>query len=72
MREKGTMWQIGVLTRKLCTFSVQNGSFLSFFGITKKGQTFEGFGRKMAHSLRPESGFLLTFIAETRFPSGYG
>ena len=31
MRETGTMWQIGVLTGKPCTFLVQAGSFLAFW-----------------------------------------
>ena len=31
MREIGTMWQIGVLTGKPCTFLVQNGSVSAFW-----------------------------------------
>ena len=49
MREIGTMWQIGVLTGKPCTLLVQNGLFSAFWHCKKKGETFEGFGRKMAH-----------------------
>ena len=32
MREIGTMWQIGVLTGKGCTFMVQHGSFSALLG----------------------------------------
>ena len=36
MREIGTMWQIGVLTGKPCTFFVQNGSFSAFWHYKNK------------------------------------
>ena len=36
MREIGTMWQIGVLTGKPCTFLVQNRSFSAFWHYKNK------------------------------------
>ena len=36
MCEIGTMWQIGVLTGKPCTFLVQNGSFSAFWHYKNK------------------------------------
>ena len=36
MREISTMWQIGILTGKLCTFLVQNGSFSVFWHYKNK------------------------------------
>ena len=44
-----TMWQIGVLTGKLCIFWYKMGHFRHFC-TTKTRETLEGFGRKMAHS----------------------
>ena len=41
MREIGTMWQIGVLTGKPCTFLAQMGHFRRF-GTTKIGRDFRG------------------------------
>ena len=35
MREIGTMWQIGVLTGKPCTFSVQNGVIFGVLALQK-------------------------------------
>ena len=42
MREIGTMWQIGVLTRKPCTFWVQNGSFSAFWRYKNKERLSRG------------------------------
>ena len=39
MREIGTMWQIGVLTGKPCTFLAQNGSYSAFWHYKNK-ETF--------------------------------
>ena len=36
MREIGTMWQIGVLTGKPCTFLARNGSFSAFWHYKNK------------------------------------
>ena len=43
VREIGTMWQVGVLIGKLCTFVI-----FGVLALTKKGETFEvgPFGRK--------------------------
>ena len=43
MREIGTMWQIGVLTEKPCTFLSQNGSFSAFWHYKNK----ERFSRRL-------------------------
>ena len=42
MREIGTMWQIGVLTGKPCTFCVQNGSFSAFWRYKNKERVSRG------------------------------
>ena len=42
MREVGTMWQIGVLTGKQCTFLVQNGSFSVFWHYKNKERLSRG------------------------------
>ena len=42
MREIGTMWQIGVLTGKPCTFLVQNGSFSAFWHYKNKERLSRG------------------------------
>ena len=42
MREIGTMWQIGVLTGKTCTFLVQNGSFSAFWHYKIKDRHSRG------------------------------
>ena len=42
MREIGTMWQIGVLTGKPCTFLVQNGSFSAFWHYKNKERVSGG------------------------------
>ena len=42
MREIGTMWQIGVLTGKPCTFLVQNGSFSAFRHYKNKERLSRG------------------------------
>ena len=42
MREIGTMWHIGVLTGKPCTFLVQNGSFSAFWHYKKKERLLMG------------------------------
>ena len=36
MREIGTMWQIGILTGKPCTFLAQNGSFSALWRYKNK------------------------------------
>ena len=51
MREVGTMWQIGVLTGKPCTFFVQKSVvFRRFCHYKNKERPSKGFGSKMAHS----------------------
>ena len=77
MREIGTMWQIGVLTGKPCTFLVQNRSFSAFWHYKNKERLSRGLGVKwhiflLLVLMPPESAFLLGFIAKTGFPSGYG
>ena len=42
MCEIGTMWQIGVLTGKSCTFLVQNGSFSRFLYYKNKERISRG------------------------------
>ena len=42
MREIGTMWQIGVLTGKPCTFLVQNGSFSALWHYKNKERFSRG------------------------------
>ena len=42
MREIGTMWQIGVLTGKPCTFLVQNGSFSAFLHYKNRDRVSRG------------------------------
>ena len=42
MREIGTMWQIGVLTGKPCTFLVQNGPFSAFRHYKNKERLSRG------------------------------
>ena len=42
MREIGTMWQIGVLAGKPCTFLVQNGSFSAFWHYKNKERLSRG------------------------------
>ena len=42
MREIGTMWQIGVLKGKPCTFLVQNGSFSAFWHYKNKERLSRG------------------------------
>ena len=42
MREIGTMWQIGVLTGKPCTFLVQNWSFSAFWHYKNKEKLSRG------------------------------
>ena len=42
MREIGTMWQIGVLTVKPCTFLVQNGSFSAFWHYKNRERLLMG------------------------------
>ena len=42
MREIGTMWQIGVLTGKPCTFLLQNGSFSAFWHYKNKERLSRG------------------------------
>ena len=42
MREIGTMWQIGVLTGKLCTFLVKNRSFSAFWHYKNKERLSKG------------------------------
>ena len=42
MREIGTMWQIGVLTGKPCTFLVQNRSFSAFWHYKNKERLSKG------------------------------
>ena len=42
MREIGTMWQIGALTGKPCTFLVQNGSFSAFRHYKNKERLSRG------------------------------
>ena len=42
MREIGTMWQIGVLAGKPCTFLVQNGSFSAFSQYKNKERLLKG------------------------------
>ena len=42
MREIGTMWQIGVLTGKPCTFLAQNGSFSAFWHYKNKERLSRG------------------------------
>ena len=41
-REIGTMWQIGVLTGKPCTFLVKNRSFSAFWHYKNKGGLSKG------------------------------
>ena len=43
MREIGTMWRIGVLTGKPCTFLLQNGSFSAFSHYKNKESFSRGF-----------------------------
>ena len=50
MREIGTMWQIGVLTGKPCTFLVQNGSFSAFWRYKNKERLSKGLDVKWAYS----------------------
>ena len=47
MREIGTMWQIGVLTGKPCTFLVQNGSFSAFWHYKNKERLSKGLDVKL-------------------------
>ena len=42
MREIGTMWQIGVLTGKPCTFLVKNRSFSAFWHYKNKERLSKG------------------------------
>ena len=42
MCEIGTMWQIGVLTGKPCTFLVQNGSFSTLWHYKNKERFLKG------------------------------
>ena len=42
MREIGTMWQIGVLTGKPCTFLVKNRSFSAFWHYKNKERPSKG------------------------------
>ena len=42
MSEIGTMWQIGVLTGKPCTFLVQNESFSAFWHYKNKEKLLRG------------------------------
>ena len=42
MHEIGTMWQIGVLTKKPCTFLVQNRSFSAFWHYKNKERLSKG------------------------------
>ena len=76
MREVGTMWQIGVLRGKPCTFSVQNGSFSAFWHYKDKERLSRGWDVKwhipLLVSIPPESVFLLEFVAQAGLPSGYG
>ena len=46
MREIGTMWQIGVLTGKPCTFLDQNGSFSAFWHYKNKERLSRGLAIK--------------------------
>ena len=45
-REIGTMWQIGVLAGKPCTFLVQNGSFSAFWHYKNQERLSRGLGVK--------------------------
>ena len=76
MREIGTMWQIGVLAGKPCTFLVQNGSFSAFWHYKNKERLSRGLdvnGTFLLLVLMPsKSGFLLEFIVLTGLPSGHG
>ena len=67
MREIGTMWQIGVLTGKPCTFLVQNGSFSAFGHYKNKERLSRGLDVKWHIPSTcldaSESGFLLEFTA---------
>ena len=67
MREIGTMWQIGVLTGKPCTFLVQNGSFSAFWHYTNKERLLMGSDVKwhipFTCLVACNRGFLLEFIA---------
>ena len=66
MREIGTMWQIGVLTGKPCTFLVQNRSFSAFWHCKNKERLSRGLDVKWhipSTCLDAfKSGFLLEFI----------
>ena len=61
MREIGAMWQIGVLTGKLCTFLVQNGSFSAFWHYKNKERLSRGLDVKWL-MMPSKSGFPLEFI----------
>ena len=67
MRETGTMWQIGVLTGKPCTFGAQMGHFRRF-GTTRirrdfrRVRTYNGTFLLLV-SMPPKRGFLLEFTA---------
>ena len=68
IREIGTMWQIGILTGKPCTFLVQNGLFSAFWHFKNKERLLKGLDVKChipstCLDASKKSGFLLTFIA---------
>ena len=67
MREIDTMWQIGILTGKPCTFLLQNGSFSAFSHYKNKESFSRGFVIELQIPLLvltpPKSCFLLEFIA---------
>ena len=69
MREIGTMWQIGILTEKLCFFVVRNGSFSAFWRYSNEERVLRGFDVGCTFLLviltPPKPGFLLEFAAYT-------
>ena len=64
LREIGTVWQIGVLTGKPCTFLGPKWVTFGVLALQKWGETFEGFGGKMAHS------FYLCWCLQKWFSTG--
>ena len=76
MREIGTMWQIGALSGKPCTFLVQNGSFSAFWHCKNKERLLTGSdvnGTSLLLVLMlAKRGFLLECIAWSGLTSGFG
>ena len=59
MREIATMWQIGVLAGKLCTFLAQKGSFSAFWHYKNKERLSRGTPPPLKTRNFMDMGFLL-------------